>query len=84
MRIGLFIPCYVDLLFREVGIVTLALLERLGFVVGYPLGQTCCAQPMSNGGDERNAAQAERLFVETFKEFDCIVGPAGSCIKQVR
>jgi L-lactate dehydrogenase complex protein LldE len=42
MRIGLFIPCYVDLLFPEVGIATLELLERLGFEVGYPLGQTCC------------------------------------------
>ena len=70
MRIGLFIPCYVDLLFPEVGIATLELLERLGFEVGYPLGQTCCGQPMSNSGDERNAAQAEHLFVENFKDFD--------------
>ena len=30
MRIGLFIPCYIDLLFPEVGIATLELLERLG------------------------------------------------------
>ena len=42
MRIGLFIPCYVDLLVPEVGIATPELLERLGFEVGYPLGQTCC------------------------------------------
>jgi L-lactate dehydrogenase complex protein LldE len=84
MRIGLLIPCYVDLLFPEVGIATLELLERLGLEVGYPLGQTCCGQPMSNSGDEANAAAAERLFVENFKDFDCIVGPAGSCVKQVR
>jgi L-lactate dehydrogenase complex protein LldE len=84
MRIGLFIPCYVDLLFPEVGIAGLELLEQLGFEVGYPLGQTCCGQPMSNSGDESNAAAAERLFVENFKDFDCIVGPAGSCVKQVR
>ena len=84
MRIGLFIPCYIDLLFPEVGIATLELLERLGFEVGYPLGQTCCGQPMSNSGDERNAVQAEHLFVENFKDFGCIVGPAGSCVKHVR
>jgi Fe-S oxidoreductase len=30
MRVGLFILCYVDLLFPEVGIATLELLERLG------------------------------------------------------
>ena len=84
VRIGLFIPGYVDMLFPEVGTVTLELLEWLGFESGYPLEQTCCGQPMSNSGDEANAAAAERLFVQNFKDFECIVGPAGSCVKQVR
>jgi L-lactate dehydrogenase complex protein LldE len=84
MRIGLFIPCYIDMIYPEVGVATLQLLERFGLNVGYPLNQTCCGQPMSNSGDERNAAAAERLFVDNFKDFDCIIGPAGSCVKQVR
>jgi len=84
MRIGLFIPCYIDLIYPEVGIATLQLLERFGLNVGYPLNQTCCGQPMSNSGDEKNAQPAEHLFLENFKDFDCIVGPAGSCVKQVR
>jgi L-lactate dehydrogenase complex protein LldE len=83
-KIGLFIPCYIDMIYPEVGIATLQLLERLGLDVDYPLNQTCCGQPMSNSGDERNAEAAERLFVENFKKFDCIIGPAGSCVKQVR
>jgi len=33
MKVGLFIPCYVDAFFPEVGIATLELLERLGAVV---------------------------------------------------
>ena len=33
MRIGLFIPCYIDAFFPEVGIATLELLERLGHEV---------------------------------------------------
>ena len=84
MKVGLFIPCYIDLIYPEVGIATLQLLERFGVDVGFPLNQTCCGQPMSNSGDEKNAAAAELLFVENFKEYDCIVGPAGSCVKQVR
>src|SRR5882757_3299735 len=84
MKIGLFIPCYIDMMFPEVGIATLQLLERLGLNVGYPLNQTCFGQPMANSGDEVNAAPAEHLFVENFKEYDCIIGPAGSCVKQVR
>ena len=83
-KIGLFVPCYIDLVYPEVGIATLELLERFGLDVEYPLNQTCCGQPMSNSGDEANAAAAERLFVENFKHYDYIVGPAGSCVKQVR
>ena len=44
MRIGLFIPCYIDAFFPEVGVATLELLERLGHEVVYPLDQTCCGQ----------------------------------------
>ena len=40
MRIGLFIPCYIDAFFPEVGIATLELLERLGHEVVYPRDQT--------------------------------------------
>jgi L-lactate dehydrogenase complex protein LldE len=84
MKIGLFIPCYIDMVFPEVGIATLQLLERFGLNVGYPLNQTCCGQPMSNSGDEANAAATKLLFVENFKNYDCIIGPAGSCVKEVR
>jgi L-lactate dehydrogenase complex protein LldE len=69
-KIGLFIPCYIDLVYPEVGIATLELLERFGLDVGFPLNQTCCGQPMSNTGDEANAAAAERLFIENFKDYE--------------
>ena len=39
MRIGLFIPCYIDAFFPEVGIATLELLERFGHEVTYPRDQ---------------------------------------------
>jgi L-lactate dehydrogenase complex protein LldE len=84
MRIGLFIPCFIDLIYPEVGIAALELLEKFGLNVEYPLDQTCCGQPMSNSGDEVNSAPAEHLFVETFKGYDCIVGLGGSCVKQVK
>lgn len=31
MKIGLFIPCYIDAIYPEVGIATLELLEKIGF-----------------------------------------------------
>ena len=84
MKVALFIPCYVDAVFPEVGIATLELLERLGVEVAYPLDQTCCGQPMANGGCHQDAAGAEALFVRNFAGFEYIVGPSGSCVHHVR
>ena len=84
MKVGLFIPCYIDAIYPEVGIAILELLEKLGVDVGFPLDQTCCGQPMTNEGDMESAKAAELLFIKNFKEFDYIVGPAGSCVKQIR
>jgi len=84
MRVGLFIPCYVDAFFPEVGIATLEILEHCGLDVSYPLDQTCCGQPMGNSGCQEHAAPAEALFVKNFKEFDYIVGPSGSCVHHIR
>ena len=84
MRVGLFVPCYVDAFEPEVGIATLELLERLGVEVEYPLGQTCCGQPMANTGCHEEAAATERLFVRNFAQYDTVVVPSGSCAHHVR
>jgi L-lactate dehydrogenase complex protein LldE len=47
MKVGLFIPCYVDQFYPNAAIATLELLEKLGVTVGYPAQQTCCGQPMA-------------------------------------
>jgi L-lactate dehydrogenase complex protein LldE len=84
MKVALFIPCYIDAFFPQVGIATLELLERLGLDVHYPLDQTCCAQPMANSGCQDDAAGAEKLFAKNFAGFDFIVTPSGSCAHHVR
>lgn len=83
-NIGLFIPCYVDQFYPKVGIATLELLEKLGCQVSYPLSQTCCGQPMANAGYERNTVGTIKHFVETFKAFDYIVAPSGSCVLHLK
>src|SRR5216683_911432 len=84
MRIGLFIPCYIDAFFPEVGIATLELLERFGHDVHYPRDQTCCGQPMANSGFNTECADTEALFVRNFSGFDYVVSPSGSCVHHVR
>ena len=85
MRIGLFIPCFIDAFFPEVGIATLELLERFGHEVTYPRDQACCGQPMADNGFNAEAADTEALFVRNFSGFDYyIVAPEGSCVHHVR
>ncbi len=84
VKVGLFVPCFVDQLRPRVARATLALLERLGVEVEYPLEQTCCGQPMANAGCERDALDAYRHFAEVFSRFEYVVAPAGSCVHHVR
>ena len=62
MKIGLFIPCYVDAVYPEVGVATYKLLRHLGLDVEYPENQTCCGQPMANAGFESQAIPLAQKF----------------------
>jgi len=84
MKVGLFIPCYVDQFYPGCAIATLELLEKLGCDVDYPLDQTCCGQPMANSGCEGESKKTAELFVKNFQDYDYIVGPSGSCVMHVR
>lgn len=84
MKVGLFIPCYVDALYPEVGVASYKLLSSLGLDVDYPLNQTCCGQPQSNAGFEDMAVSHAEHFEEIFKDCDYIVGPSASCAAFVR
>lgn len=46
MKVGLFIPCYINAVYPEVGVAAFKLLKQVGVDVDYPLDQTCCGQPM--------------------------------------
>ena len=84
MKIGLFIPCYVDALYPEVGVATYKLLTSLGLDVDYPLEQTCCGQPMANAGFEKMADKLAKSFDEKFADFDYVVAPSASCAAFVK
>jgi L-lactate dehydrogenase complex protein LldE len=84
MKVGLFVPCYVDQFYPHVAIATLELLEKLGVNVGYPTRQTCCGQPMANSGFEHLTQPCNDLFIENFSGFDYIVSPSGSCVLHIK
>jgi len=84
MKIGLFIPCYINQYYPAVGIATYRLLGKLGFEVGYPMDQTCCGQPLANSGFERYTKEAMSHFTKIFEQYDVIVSPSGSCVLFVK
>lgn len=84
MRVGLFIPCYIDQFYPEVAISTLELLEKLDFHVVFPEKQACCGQPMANSGFSEYAEATELNFKQAFSDVDAIVGPTASCILHIK
>ncbi len=84
MRVALFITCFNDTLFPQVGIATVQLLERLGVVVDFPPAQTCCGQMHYNTGYQRETMPLVRHFVDTFADAEVIVAPSASCVGMVR
>jgi L-lactate dehydrogenase complex protein LldE len=84
VRVGLFVPCYVDQLAPSVAEATLRVLERAGCDVEYDPDQTCCGQPFSNLGLAAEAARLARIHLERFARHDAIVCPSASCVATVR
>ncbi|MEW4490039.1 (Fe-S)-binding protein [Thalassoglobus sp. JC818] len=83
MRVGLFIPCYIDQFFPQVGLATVELLEQFGCDVEYPEDQTCCGQPMANTGLLEQAKPLAKSYVSMFADFEYVVCPSGSCTAMV-
>lgn len=83
MRVGLFVPCYIDQFYPDVGLATVELLEKFGCDVDYPEAQTCCGQPMANTGCWSDAVPLARRFVEIFEPYEYVVCPSGSCVAMV-
>lgn len=84
MKIGLFIPCYINAIYPNVGVASYRLLKNLGVDVDYPLDQTCCGQPMANAGFEGESAELALRFDDLFRAYDYIVGPSASCVAFVK
>ncbi|HJC19303.1 MAG TPA: (Fe-S)-binding protein [Candidatus Alistipes stercoripullorum] len=84
MKVGLFIPCYINAVYPQVGRASCELLRHVGCEVDYPLDQTCCGQPMANAGFERDAAALAERMNALFGRYDYVVGPSASCVVFVR
>ncbi|WP_165246029.1 (Fe-S)-binding protein [Paludisphaera soli] len=83
MHVSLFITCFNDTLFPGTGKAMVALLERLGHTVDFPMGQTCCGQMHYNTGYQRESLPLMRRFVDIFRDSEVVVSPSASCVAMV-
>ena len=84
MRIGLFIPCFMNELYPNVCKATYKLLKNQSLDIDYPMEQTCCGQAMANSGCSKDIKTLAINFVNTFKDYDYIVAPSASCVTMVK
>ena len=79
MTVTLFIPCFVDLFYPQVGISMVRILEKLGHRVECPEAPACCGQPAFNTGYWEESRAVARPVLEQLQEAEAVVIASGSC-----
>jgi L-lactate dehydrogenase complex protein LldE len=84
VKISLFIPCFVDQFYPQVGMSIVQVLERLGHTVDYPEAQICCGQPAFNSGYWNEARTMAERQMAVFRDAENVVISSGSCGAMVK
>jgi L-lactate dehydrogenase complex protein LldE len=84
MRVGLFVPCYIDQVYPDVALATIEILEKHEVQIEFPAAQTCCGQPMANTGCQEETRPLALKFFKIFRDYPYVVCPSGSCVSMVR
>ena len=79
MTVTLFIPCFVDLMYPQVGISMVRIFERLGHKVVVPEGPACCGQPAFNTGYWEESRAIGIPMLAALKDAEAVVIASGSC-----
>lgn len=83
MRIAFFPGCLVDMMYPEVGIAAVQVLERLGCEIELPRNEICCGQMFLNSGYERDTIPLMKQVVDAYAGYDTIVSLSGSCLHAI-
>jgi L-lactate dehydrogenase complex protein LldE len=79
MTVTLFVPCFVDVLFPQVAISMVRILERLGHRVECPDDVACCGQPAFNSGYVHESRAVAVNVLQRLKNAEVVVVASGSC-----
>jgi L-lactate dehydrogenase complex protein LldE len=85
MEVDIFIPCFIDQIYPQVGFNMVKVLEKVGCKVNYNPNQTCCGQPAYNAGYFKEAVEVAEKFLDDFSSpSKYIVSPSASCVGMVK
>lgn len=84
MKVDLFVPCLAQDFCPQVALAAAAALEKAGFHVRVPKGQTCCGQPLYKQGQFARTKELAKHWIELFEGAQTIVAPSASCVQMVR
>lgn len=79
MKVTMFIPCFIDLFYPQVGINMVRILERLGHTVECPEAPACCGQPAFNTGYWPETRSVAVRVLEQLCDAEVVVIASGSC-----
>jgi len=79
MRVTLFVPCFIDMCYPNVGMSMVEILERLGHTVDFAEELTCCGQPAFNAGCWAEARDVAEKVVDRLQQAEAVVVGSGSC-----
>lgn len=79
MKIAFFPGCIVDMMYPDVGIAAVEVLERLGCKIELPEGQICCGQPLLNSGYAKQTVPMMKRIIDAYSGYGTIVSLTGSC-----
>jgi L-lactate dehydrogenase complex protein LldE len=83
MRIAFFPGCMIDMMYPEVGIAAVEVLERLGCEVELPKDQICCGQMFLNSGYEKETIPMMKQVIDAYSGYETIVSLSGSCLHAI-
>ncbi|MCX7838844.1 MAG: (Fe-S)-binding protein [Anaerolineae bacterium] len=80
-EVAFFIGCIQEAFLAQVNEATIRVLQRNGYEVHFPAGQTCCGAAHIHQGEHALARELARRNIDAFlaRDYDAIISNAGGC-----
>ncbi len=80
-RVAFFVGCVQEAFLSPVNEATIRVLQRNGYEVHFPAGQTCCGAAQLHMGEQGLARDMARRNIDAFlaQDYDAIISNAGGC-----